>query len=245
MQMTCSAILASVTCGMLALCALADATNAQTAGEHRPIARLAALNGELPQREALIGDSPRLEQEERLLAQAARLLTADASGTILAAFDPAAPQGVEAEIAEQYRLELVEWVSRIGLRIVRYRIPDARAPAAVAEALKGDGRIRIVQANLQHRPLPPVPPATTVARRDSGAEAGGKRGGPPSAAAALERKAPGKVETRTRQPAAVAERGRPPDRAPERRRFGGSGALAAGNTASLRFPTADEPFVNR
>jgi hypothetical protein len=156
MQTTCSAILASATCGMLVLGALADAASAQTSGEHKPIARLAALDSELPQREALIGDGPRLEYEERLLAQAARLLTADASGTILAVFDPAAPQGVEAEIAEQYRLEFVEWVSQVGLRIVRYRIPDARAPAAVVEVLKGDRRIKIIQANLQHRPLPKV-----------------------------------------------------------------------------------------
>jgi hypothetical protein len=97
-----------------------------------------------------------------LLAQAVPAVAAD--DTILVAFVITAPENAEEELAREHGLELVDSTKlpALDMRIARYRIRNDRLVTSVLAALRADLRVRRVQANYQHRPLPPTGPAIEI-----------------------------------------------------------------------------------
>lgn len=72
--------------------------------------------------------------------------------TILVALALSEPYTVAEHIAEQHRLELLDQteLSSLGLRVVRYRVPDDRPIAPIIANLQKDQRIGSVQANVEY-----------------------------------------------------------------------------------------------
>jgi hypothetical protein len=166
--------------------------------------------------------------------------------TVLAGFPLSAPESVEEAVAKAYKLEIVRriTVQSLARRIVVYRIKDGRAPADLVAALEKDARIVSAQVNVRYAsPLPEPEAAPGSPQPPAG-------GGVPEAAkkrAADEVRKPPRPATQAR----AATRARPGQAAtaakpavPMARRAEGDGSLVATKQAALRWPTADEPFVN-
>ncbi len=83
---------------------------------------------------------------------------------MLVSFTLSAPDGVELEIAKEHNLELVSKLPlpTLGIRVVRYAIPDSRPVAAVIARLRADQRVSSAQVNVQYRQIEPGPPETVV-----------------------------------------------------------------------------------
>jgi len=101
-----------------------------------------------------------------LFAQSAPANSAGASSaedTVLALFPLDAREGIEAEVANAHRLELVgKPMVAFGLRLARYRIPDARPIAAIVDRLRADARVQSAQINVRYRSPDQEPPATAA-----------------------------------------------------------------------------------
>ncbi|HJU32151.1 MAG TPA: hypothetical protein VJ740_11880 [Hyphomicrobiaceae bacterium] len=210
----------------------ADAATVQVAAvaidsdrvDHPPDARAERESGEL----------------EWLVAQLPPSGAAEASGeTVLAVFAASTPEAVEEEIAKAHKLERVRRLE-IGSRekrVVLYRITDGRNPADVVAALRNDARVSTAQPNARYAVAPqlppPAPPAISAAPPVS----------PRSTKQARHRTA--RPERKVQPPAAIAATQEPaaPGSALSLRRSERGGLVAKSQTA-LRFPTADEPFVN-
>jgi hypothetical protein len=79
--------------------------------------------------------------------------------SVLVSFASTAPAGVENDIAREHNLELVSRLTlpTVGLRIVRYSVPDARPVAKVLARLREDRRVSAAQLNLEYRQDPALP----------------------------------------------------------------------------------------
>jgi hypothetical protein len=84
--------------------------------------------------------------------------------SVLVAFAFSAPSGVEDEIAKEHQLELVDKLAlpTLGLRVVRYTIPDSRTLESVLVELRADRRVSSAQVNVEYEQIEPTPP-TAVA----------------------------------------------------------------------------------
>jgi len=84
--------------------------------------------------------------------------------SVLVSFTLSAPDGVEAEVAKEHNLELVSKLPlpTLGIRVVRYVVPDSRPIAAVLARLRTDQRVSSAQVNVQYRQLEPDVPETVV-----------------------------------------------------------------------------------
>jgi hypothetical protein len=183
---------------------------------------------------------------EWLLAQSAGQTTVEARGeTVIAVFPSSAPANVEEDVAKAHKLELVRRLA-IGLsdkRIVVYRIGDGRNAAEVVAALKGDLRVGSVQANVRYTPLPqqrPGPPAVSDVKQPR--ERLGKQGQQQTLRRDAKVKPPVGAGVEERPSAARKALAIPPT--VTTRRSTEQGSLVARNHTALRWPTADEPFVN-
>ena len=184
-----------------------------------------------------------------LLAQnGTPLLTADGTpsdDTILVAFASSTPLSFDEDVAKQHGLELIDRTELLsfGLRIVRYRARDNTPIAAIIANLQKDQRISTAQANAEYRLPAPSGPPNEVSRLNPPGARQAKRPDPPSAS--VRRHSGGKTVTvaapkPAEQPRIVDVAGTPRAGGLDK----GQRPLASAGQTALRFPTADEPFVN-
>jgi hypothetical protein len=185
------------------------------------------------------------DQVDRLLAQSMPPNTAEGSGeTILVGFLLSTPESDEEDVTKQYGLELVKRSTdeSPNRRIVVFRVPDARAVADVLAALNADPRVISAQINVRYG-LPEQPP--------SGPEISELKEDPPVKGEKRQASRPGrkiappaKAEARAAERLNTAQATRAAGPIPPMKMSSQQGSLAARNHAALRWPTADEPFVN-
>ena len=97
----------------------------------------------------------RSQQDLWLLVQSAQSRTPSATPheeLVLAAFPSSASESLDEEVAKTHGLEIAgrNTMSSLGLRLVRYRIPDGRSLSNVVERLKADPRVESAQANVRY-----------------------------------------------------------------------------------------------
>jgi hypothetical protein len=172
---------------------------------------------------------------EWLLAQSAQ---STASGeTIIAIFPASATPTVELDVAKDHKLEFVRRleVGSWDRRIVVYRVTDGRTAEAVA-TLKGDLRVESAQPNV-HYALPPQAPApaavSDVKRPGDRPTIRGKRHVSEADAKIIP---PGRSSGPAERSGVAGDT--------EAVRSGRRGGLVTRDHTALRWPTADEPFVN-
>ena len=100
--------------------------------------------------------SPSRERSRRLAAGAERAIPIArrkrARGTRPCRVSVLGPESLDEEVAKAHGLEIVgrNTMSSLGLRLVRYRIPDGRSLSSVVERLKADPRVESAQANVRY-----------------------------------------------------------------------------------------------
>jgi hypothetical protein len=231
-----AALVSTAICG-------SQSVRAGDVGATPPVIRIAAAGGSEPAAFAFHLDVPRaaVEADLRLLfAQNGQLSANDATpsdDTILVRFAGTEPQSIDDDIAKQYSLELVDRTElfAFGWRVVRYRVPDDRPAASIITQLRNDHRIRGVQGLVQYGL--PVPRVTGTEISRSKEQPAAQR--QPKHSDPVSHRADRKAETADRPATTAGARTRKDDRPDKVRR-----ALASAAQAPLRFPTADEPFVN-
>ena len=168
--------------------------------------------------------------------------------TILVAFALSVPQSIDVDLAKQHGLELVDRteLQSLGLRVVRYRVQANSLIAPIIANLRKDQRISSAQASAEYRLPSQSGPATEVSRLKDrlGVARQAKRADPPRAS--VQRRSDGKTAAVIRvapkfagQPS-INEAGMPNGRRLDK----SERPLASAGQRALRFPSADEPFVN-
>ena len=160
-----------------------------------------------------------VHSDERPLVQAMPVgARADAEG-ILALFDASEPTTVEERVAEAHGLAIISRLTLgpLGKRVVRFRIPDARSTMELVAELSADSRVSGAQPNFRYQ-MPDQSRIGGLRPRLEGVDKANRLAG-------RQRLDDGTTGTR---------------RVAWQRR----GSLVAGNQASLRWPTAGEPFVD-
>lgn len=187
------------------------------------------------------------EKLGRRLAQGPSPDEAVGSGeTILAGFPASAPESVEEDVAKAHALEIVRrfTIESLDTRIVVYRAKDARTAADVVAALKQDLRVASAQVNMRYGLQQRAPPQDAADRgkkasaRDAARQAK-VRPAAPDRKNRISETPPGTGHSDA-APGAMAARSAPPPLRPSQRQ----GSLVTSKQAALRWPTADEPFVN-
>ncbi len=109
-------------------------------------------------------DHPANAEEAEQIAAKTEIDDGASSEFVLVSFTLSAPDGVEADIAKEHNLELVSKLPlpTLGIRVVRYVVPDSRPIAAVLARLRADQRVSSAQVNVQYRQLEPGVPETVV-----------------------------------------------------------------------------------
>lgn len=169
---------------------------------------------------------------------------------IIATFPLAAPLSLEEEVARTHGLQVLDRrnLKALGRRIVRFRVLNGQPVTGVLAGLRADQRVGSAQANLWYR-LPSEPPAQSSPPVPAPpAVAAGKSDTPRQALAPPRRRSLKNATATKAQPA------RPISPMPAagndfldmRKAQAGraNGVLANGSRTALRWPTADEPFVN-
>jgi hypothetical protein len=122
------------------------------------------------------GPAAHAEEAERIAAKT-DIDEGTSRESVLVSFTLTAPDGVEAEIASEHNLELVSKLPlpTLGIRVVRYHIPDSRPISAVIARLRADQRVSSAQVNVQYRQLEPIVPDTVVGSLPSSPEVGPRK----------------------------------------------------------------------
>jgi hypothetical protein len=180
------------------------------------VASRAASAGTTP----LSGRGGRVRSDESPLAQAMPVGTRAGAEGILALFDASEPTTVEEQVAKAHGLAIISRLTLepLGKRVVRFGVPDARSTMELVAELSADTRVSSAQPNFRYQ-MPGQPPISGLRPRRKGRVDKAKR---------------------------LAGRQRPDDGKARARRFAWQrrGSLVAGDQASLRWPTASEPFVD-
>jgi hypothetical protein len=174
---------------------------------------------------------------ERLLAQSAPATGSETGGdTVLVVFASSAPEAAEQDIAKEHKLELVRRLDAGShdKRIVQYRILDGRNAAEVVAALKADLRVSMAQLNVRYTVPPQAAPPTAVSGLE--APAGSKAKQAKRKVSRADRKLVARAPPPMDSEEPSAKAATPSSQAGR--------ALVANGPAGLRWPTADEPFVN-
>jgi hypothetical protein len=154
---------------------------------------------------------------------------------ILVEVADSAPQSVDEDVAREHRLVLVKRLTLggSGKRIVAYRVSDGRSAADVVAALKRDRRVSSAQANVVYglAPAVPAPSAPSDAKP------------PPGVPDKQAERQASRQENKGNRPAS-GQRPTAAARAAAVPNSGATRALVTNKHANLRWPTADEPFVN-
>jgi len=165
------------------------------------------------------GRGGQVRSDEGPLAQAMPAEVRPDGETILALFDASESTTVEEQVAKAHGLAIISRLTLepLGKRVVRFRIPDARPTMELVAELSADSRVSSAQPNFRYQ-MPDRPRISGVRTRLKGGVDKAKR------LAGRQRLDNGKTTAR---------------RFASQRR----GSLVAGRQASLRWPTAAEPFV--
>lgn len=112
---------------------------------------------------AAYGPSANAEEAEPIAAKT-EIDDGTSRESVLVSFTLSAPDGAETEIAKDHNLELVSKLPlpTLGIRVVRYVVPDSRPIAAVIARLRADQRVSSAQINVQYRQLEPTAPEIVV-----------------------------------------------------------------------------------
>lgn len=224
----------------------AHAVRASDSGATRWPTRIASASPDPAASPLRHGARDSVANGEKALTQDPAAATDPGSREVLATFALSSPESVEEEVAKELGLQLVDrsQAPSLGYRIVRYRVPDARAITTVIARLRADRRVARAQANVQYTLPDENPPPTAVSNlKELPGEAADERQGPASGRAVAAPISPKKTQRKPEGPAKIAE----VVAATEGGRKQASrhkGPLASGGRAALRWPTADEPFVN-
>jgi hypothetical protein len=175
-----------------------------------------------------------------LLAQLTSSTTAskEDGARVIVTFPSSTPQGVEEEVAKAHKLEFVRSLDTGSTdgRAALYRITDGRAAAEVVAALNGDVRVSAAHENVRYS-LPPVVRAPAAV---SGAK--------PLPNQRHASRPEGKRNLSDQTPRPARRLGEVPDGAGANSTAilatGQRSGLVTSTQMALRFPTADEPFVN-
>lgn len=121
--------------------------------------------------------SPARAEEPKQVAARAQGEEDTSRESVLVSFTLSAPEGVEDEVAKEHNLELVSKLPlpTLGMRVVRYAVPDARPIATVLERLRADQRVSSAQVNVQYRQIEPNAPDTVVGSVPIPQEAGPRK----------------------------------------------------------------------
>jgi hypothetical protein len=183
---------------------------------------------------------------ELQLAQGVAPTTDEASGdTVIVLFPSSAPNGIEEELAKGHKLEFVRRLEAETAdgRAVLYRIIDGRGAAEVLAALKRDHRVSTAQPNVRYR-LPPQAPAPAIAS-DTKRPPARPRGQGQRNASRANAKANRSVQPSRFAQGVVGDRdGAGVNPAMTTFRSREQSGLVTNRHSALRWPTADEPFVN-
>jgi hypothetical protein len=164
---------------------------------------------------------------------------------ILAGFPVSAPESVEEDVAKHHRLELVQRLNleSLGKRIVVFRVLDTRAVADVVAALKADHRVSSAQANVRYEVPEQNQPETQIGELKPSPEPNAKHDKKNASRSGRRIALPGrshakpqdnlKPQRATRTVAPIRLVGRAEQN-----------SIVTRSHAALRWPTADEPFVN-
>jgi hypothetical protein len=224
------------------------------AGEYQPGMRVAertatanVAEGRRP------ADGTALDADLRLLlahnGPPAQAKVKSAGDIILVAFGLSTPQSIDVEVAEQHGLELIDSAElpSFGLRIVRYRARDGRPTEPILARLRGDSRIASAQAIVAYQLPEAGRPATEVGRvkgRPAATQQAKRRDMPVQSARHSSGRRTATVSRIARKLSAgsgmIVDDGAPSAGGPTK----SDRPLASANHMALRFPTADEPFVN-
>lgn len=100
--------------------------------------------------------SVRAEEAKEIAAKPAASENPSREESVLVSLSFTSPAGVENDIAREHNLELVSRLAlpTVGLRVVRYTIPDGRPVAAVLARLREDRRVSAAQLNFEYRQDP-------------------------------------------------------------------------------------------
>jgi hypothetical protein len=182
-----------------------------------------------------------------LFAQNGQVSATDAiagDDTILVRLDISVPRTVDDDIAKQHGLELIDRteLNALGWRVVRYRLPTNRLVPSIVAELRDDERILGVQGTVQYGlPIPKAPTTEISGLQEP------PRGERQSHSTDLLRQRAERrrlaVKKDAAQPAKPAAAAEITGTHKSWRSDKGAGRVASG-PAALRFPTADEPFMN-
>ncbi len=157
--------------------------------------------------------------------------------TVLVAFAASAPENSEEEVANEHGLELVDRTElpALGLRIARYRVRGDRPVAALIASLRTDRRVQQAQGNFEYRPVSQSPAAFAAAKPDNDPSVSARRRTDRTTAA---------VNKVAQKPGEQTNIGEVVSTGAAGKLHKGDRPLAAAGHTALRWPTADEPFVN-
>jgi hypothetical protein len=223
--------------------ALANASQAP-AGEPAKDLQVASIGADHPQTSSR-GARPTQSREAEVAQLLAQIETQPARrdgvvalNVLLVELAPDLPPGSAESLGKDHGLEIVDILDfpSLTLRLIRYRIRDGSVLADVLPRLRQDARVRSAQTNVVYRAPEPQQPQAPAASPTTTARA-------PQEAKVLaqpSQRAKGKLtsaKASARKDVGIATPS-PAWEQPER-------SPASVTQTALRFPTADEPFVNR
>jgi hypothetical protein len=181
------------------------------------------------------------DQLEWLLAQGSPVTAGEGnSEAILAGFPLSTLESVEEEVSRDHRLELVRRFASesLGKRIVVFRVRDGRTISDVLAALKSDPRVGSAQLNVRYEPPKPELPAPQIGELKQAPIPQDGKGHASQPDRKVNLSSRGEAREKRSEPAQAARPGRTISTS------GQQAALTTRSHGALRFPTADEPFVN-
>jgi hypothetical protein len=181
------------------------------------------------------------DQLEWLLAQGTPVTAGGGySEAILAGFPLSTLESVEEDVGRDHGLELVRRFASesLGKRIVVFRVPDSRAISDVLAALKSDPRVGSAQLNARYEPPKPEAPAPRIGELKQAPIPKDGKGRASQPDRKINLSSRGEAKDKRSEAAQATRPGRTISTSRQQ------AALTTRSHGALRFPTADEPFVN-
>lgn len=174
-----------------------------------------------------------------LLAQLSSTASKEDGARVIAIFPSSTPQGVEEEVAKAHKLEFVRCLDTGSTdgRAALYRITDGRAAAEVVAALNGDLRVSAAHENVRYS-LPPLVRTPAAAVSVAKPLPTQRHASQPDSKPKLSDQASRTARRLGEAPDRAGANSTATLRSDQRR------GLVTSKQMALRFPTADEPFVN-
>jgi hypothetical protein len=183
-----------------------------------------------------------VEQDDPNNLVLAQVDPAKAGEEVVAKFPLSAPETVEEDVAKQFDLELIRRSTNDlrKERAVTFRVPSNQKAAEIEAALRADPRITSVYINKRYTLLPDAQPPSQITdlKQALPAKTESKRASRLTPKLALPSKGEAGPDERNKTATGIkAARQNSPGP-------GREASLATRSHAALRWPAADEPFVN-